>query len=128
MGRKRGFSFSWKRAIGLSGAKNRVSRRIGIPLTRSGRQRKMGRAAGCFVATAVYGDIDCSEVRFLRIFRDRILLKSFIGRFMTQFYYIVGPTLALIVKRNQFLRRWTIRFLNELITFIEKYSDIKKER
>ncbi|MCR4427442.1 MAG: hypothetical protein NUW23_14865 [Firmicutes bacterium] len=39
--------FSWKRAIGLSAAKAKLSRRIGIPLTRSGRQRKFGAAAGC---------------------------------------------------------------------------------
>jgi hypothetical protein len=34
--------FSWRRAIGLSAAKARLSRRIGIPLTKSGRQRKIG--------------------------------------------------------------------------------------
>jgi len=39
--------FSWKRLIGVSAAKARISRRIGIPLTRSGRQRKFGAAAGC---------------------------------------------------------------------------------
>lgn len=39
-----GLSFSWKRAIGLSAAKARLSRRIGIPLTRSGRERKLGRS------------------------------------------------------------------------------------
>jgi hypothetical protein len=38
--------FSWKRAIGLSAAKARLSRRIGIPLTRSGRQRKLGKLVG----------------------------------------------------------------------------------
>lgn len=37
-----GLSFSLSRAIGLSAAKGRVSRAIGIPLTRSGRQRKVG--------------------------------------------------------------------------------------
>lgn len=43
MGKKYGFSFSWKRAIGLSGVKNRISYKIGIPLTSSGRERKIGR-------------------------------------------------------------------------------------
>ena len=47
-----GLSFSWKRAIGLSAAKGRLSRKIGIPLTRSGRQRKMGRAMGCCIPFA----------------------------------------------------------------------------
>lgn len=49
MGRKGipGLSFSWKRAVGVSAAKSRLSRQIGIPLTRQGRQRKAGHAMGC---------------------------------------------------------------------------------
>ncbi len=47
MGKKFGFSFSWKRALGISGLKERLSRQLGVPLTRSGRQRLMGRALGC---------------------------------------------------------------------------------
>jgi hypothetical protein len=41
--------FSWKRLLGVSQAKARLSRKIGIPLTRSGRQRKIGAAMGCLV-------------------------------------------------------------------------------
>ena len=55
MARRRGIpglSFSWKRAIGISAAKGRLSRQIGIPLTRSGRQRKVGRGFGCAVPLA----------------------------------------------------------------------------
>jgi hypothetical protein len=48
-----GLSFSWKRAVGISAAKARVSRQIGVPLTRSGRQRKAGRALGCCVLLGV---------------------------------------------------------------------------
>jgi hypothetical protein len=40
----RGLSFSWRRATGYAALKGRVSRRIGIPLTKSGLQRKIGRA------------------------------------------------------------------------------------
>lgn len=53
MGRKFGFSFSWKRAVGLSDAKARLSRKIGIPLTQAGRERKLGRmitGGGCCIA------------------------------------------------------------------------------
>lgn len=49
MGRKFGFSWSWKRASGLSAAKGKLSRKIGIPLTRSGRQRKVGQMMGCCI-------------------------------------------------------------------------------
>jgi hypothetical protein len=41
-----GLSFSWRRATGLSAASGRISRAIGVPLTRSGRERKLGRALG----------------------------------------------------------------------------------
>lgn len=38
-----GVSFSWRRAIGLSRVESEISRKTGIPLTRAGRERKMGR-------------------------------------------------------------------------------------
>ena len=41
--------FSWNRLLGISAAKSRISRAIGVPLTRSGRQRKMGAAMGCLL-------------------------------------------------------------------------------
>jgi len=53
MGRKFGFSFSWKRALGISGLKGKISRGIRIPLTRSGRQRKVGRLMGCVLPMLV---------------------------------------------------------------------------
>ncbi|STY28075.1 Uncharacterised protein [Legionella wadsworthii] len=34
--------FSWKRLIGLSALKAKISRTIGVPLTKSGRERKLG--------------------------------------------------------------------------------------
>ncbi|KNF09290.1 hypothetical protein CLPU_3c00680 [Gottschalkia purinilytica] len=39
--------FSWKRATGVTKAKQNFSRKTGIPTTRSGRQRKAGSAMGC---------------------------------------------------------------------------------
>ncbi len=39
--------FSWRRFFGVSRAKSRISRAIGVPLSRSGRQRKFGRMMGC---------------------------------------------------------------------------------
>jgi hypothetical protein len=44
--------FSWKRFIGVSAAKSKLSKSIGIPLTKSGRQRKIGKmvtGGGCCV-------------------------------------------------------------------------------
>lgn len=41
--------FSWKKLSGISGVKSNVSRKIGIPLTKSGRNQKIGRivSKGC---------------------------------------------------------------------------------
>lgn len=39
--------FSWKRATGVTNAKQKISRATGVPMTRSGRQRKVGSATGC---------------------------------------------------------------------------------
>jgi hypothetical protein len=41
---KYGFSFSWKRALGVSSAKQRFARQTGIPTTKSGMERKVGRS------------------------------------------------------------------------------------
>jgi len=54
MARKFGLSFSWKRALGISAAKGKISRAAGIPLTRSGRRKKVGRALGCCVVIGLF--------------------------------------------------------------------------
>lgn len=41
---KFGFSFSWKRALGISSAKQRFARQTGIPTTKSGMERKVGKS------------------------------------------------------------------------------------
>lgn len=40
---KYGFSFSWKRLIGISGIRNSIAQKTGIPTTRGGIERKIGR-------------------------------------------------------------------------------------
>lgn len=42
MGLFKGHSFSWKRAIGITGAKQSFARRTGVPTTRGGMERKIG--------------------------------------------------------------------------------------
>jgi len=39
-----GFSFSWKRLLGISGLKNSIARTTGVPTTRGGIERKVGRS------------------------------------------------------------------------------------
>lgn len=41
---KFGFSFSWKRALGITAAKQKFARETGIPTSASGVERKVGRS------------------------------------------------------------------------------------
>lgn len=63
--------FSWKRAIGISAAKSRLSRQIGIPMTRSGRQQKIGRmmtGGGCLVMLAYLGALPIAVIVVTMVF------------------------------------------------------------
>lgn len=46
-----GLSFSWKRALGVTKAKQKIARTTGIPTSRAGLERKVG----AFVVGAVLG-------------------------------------------------------------------------
>ena len=46
-----GLSFSLKRAVGITAAKQKVARKTGIPTTRQGLERKIGKA----VISAIFG-------------------------------------------------------------------------
>lgn len=41
-----GLSFSWKRALGVTTSKRKIAKATGIPTTKAGRQRKIGRMLG----------------------------------------------------------------------------------
>lgn len=57
MGRNKsyGFSFSWKRAVGISGAKQSFARRTGIPTTKQGLERKVGSSILSFLMSLFFG-------------------------------------------------------------------------
>ena len=41
-----GLSFSWKRALGITSAKRKIAKATGVPTTKAGRQRKVGKLLG----------------------------------------------------------------------------------
>jgi hypothetical protein len=53
--RKYGFSFSWKRAVGISGAKQSFARKTGIPTTQQGLERKVGASILSILAGLFFG-------------------------------------------------------------------------
>ena len=50
--------------------------------------------SNCFIATSVYGDPSCDEVRALRKFRDERLLTNPFGRAFVKIYYRSSPQIA----------------------------------
>ncbi|MCL2761992.1 MAG: ankyrin repeat domain-containing protein [Treponema sp.] len=62
--------------------------------------------SGCYVATAIYGSYDCSQVWTLRRFRDNMLAKSLFGRLFIKFYYFLSPKII-----NSFVKiKWLSEF------------------
>jgi hypothetical protein len=75
----------------------------------------------CFIATAVYGDLNHPRVVTLRRFRDQVLRKSTGGRFFIRWYYQNGLEIArvmqgknLMVKCCRILLDCFVRLINSL--------------
>jgi hypothetical protein len=77
--------------------------------------------SGCFVITATMGDPYHPIVDEFRTFRDQKLLTNKFGIAFVNFYYKVGPHAALIISKNEFLRKLTFSFFVYPI-----YKQIKK--
>jgi len=62
---------------------------------------EVAKGSACFIATAVYGDINAPEVQVLRNFRDRVLMESELGRKLIDFYYSgTGERTADFIKKQ----------------------------
>ena len=42
----KGFTFSWKRLLGITSAKRKIAKATGIPTTKQGRRNKLGKLLG----------------------------------------------------------------------------------
>lgn len=58
------------------------------------KQTQAAQAQGCYIATAIYGSYDCSQVWTLRRFRDDILDRTLVGRCFIKLYYSISPYLV----------------------------------
>ena len=128
MGRKFGVSFSAKRALGISSAKANLSREIGVPLTKSGRERKLARmltGGKCFVASACYQDVDHADVATLRRFRDEVLIRSRPGRCFIELYAVIGPILANAINARPWLRPICRTAVSSIVRYVQRCGFVK---
>jgi hypothetical protein len=77
--------------------------------------------AGCFVATACYGDYNAPEVLVLRHYRDTHLAKRAWGRIFIRTYYACSPPVAKLISGSAplkgFIRK---RFIAPLVRRVQK--------
>ena len=59
----------------------------------------------CFIATAVFGDIDAPQVERLRALRDKFLLRTSLGRGFVRSYYRWSPPVAAWLKEHTTLSK-----------------------
>ena len=77
-----------------------------------------GGGGGCFIATAAYGSPLESHVQALRVFRDRYLQRSALGRVFIRFYYRHSPPIAAVIGEHMWLRFLVRMLLTPLVLTI----------
>lgn len=86
-------------------------------------QKERQESGGCFVATAAYGDYNAPEVIFLRLFRDKSLSRTTLGRGFIKTYYIVSPPVASVIAKSESLRKIVRKFfLKPLILLLKLFK------
>lgn len=77
--------------------------------------------AKCFIAGAVYGPTS-PEVVSLRMFRDEIMGKSFLGRAFIRFYYGASPSVACMVARSPRAQKLIKRALDPVAAIAQRMT------
>jgi tetratricopeptide (TPR) repeat protein len=83
----------------VDGFDSEVRRSIESRIQQTKSQEK--KKSGCFIATAVYGNENAPEVEALRRLRDQLLIRSRMGRAFIIFYYLVSPSIAMVIKPSE---------------------------
>lgn len=71
----------------------------------------------CFIASAVYGEA-APETEFLRLWRDRCLMHSWLGRLAVRGYYAISPRVAPILAENLFITEIVKAILDRFVSLL----------
>lgn len=80
-------------------------------------QNRIGRDKRCFISTYALGDEHPDTVR-LRVFRDQVLMTSFIGRLIVRMYYLISPRLVHLCANNPSLDKLVKKCLKSIISVL----------
>ncbi|MCP4612969.1 MAG: hypothetical protein GY845_30110 [Planctomycetes bacterium] len=95
---------------------NELRTKLGINQTSSSNN-------GCYIATMVYGSYNAPEVMVLRIFRDEVLQKLWIGKIFIKIYYRYSPLIAKKTKNMKIMHIVFKSILNPLVNYLKaKYE------
>ncbi len=75
----------------------------------------------CFIATSVYGDPCCEQVRELRRFRDTKLQTNYLGRGFIKAYYSVSPPIADWLKTKPAISSAIRKVLDKVVTAVKAW-------
>jgi len=78
------------------------------------------KSKSCFVATVIYQDIDCEELRILRQWRDTCLKQRVAGRWFIQIYYQVGYEVSNWLKHKKRLSCLIGRLMDMWVDVLRK--------
>jgi hypothetical protein len=74
----------------------------------------------CFIATAAYGSELDPQLDILRAFRDQILIPNPLGNAFVEFYYIVSPPIADLIRPHEKIRAFVRTILKPIITYAQR--------
>ncbi len=74
----------------------------------------------CFIATAAYGSPVASELKIIRNYRDRTLMKSTKGRNIINIYYKISPPIAGIISRYRYLKAIVRLILGPFLFYLSR--------
>lgn len=77
------------------------------------------KTSACFVATAIYRGEDCEEIKVLRDWRDKQLIKTHYGDALVSLYNLVGPVVARVIYRYPSTRRALRPLVDKLVALIQ---------
>jgi hypothetical protein len=87
-------------------------------------EKNLTKSKKCFIATAAMGNEDHYVVNDFRKFRDDVLNKFLIGKFLITIYYRTSPPIAYVIRRIEFIRSLTANyFIKPLHKIIRKHIE-----